>query len=74
MLQSYPAANVESLSLVVGPILVCLLLTLLVEGRDHYHHLHLVLHDHLPEVLEADPLLWSLGSDKPLLVVFEGHH
>ena len=74
VLQSYPSANVEDLTLAVWPVLVRLLLALLLQVGDHHHHAHLVLHDHLPEVLEADPVLGSLCSNVPLLVVFEGYH
>ena len=74
VLQSYPSANVEDLTLAVWPVLVRLLLTLLLQVGDHHHHAHLVLHDHLPEVLEADPLLGSLGSDEALLAVCQRYH
>ena len=74
MLQSDSSSDIQNLSLCVGPVLVCLLLVPLLEGRDHHHHPHLPLHDHLPEVGEADPLLWSLGSDEPLLAVCHGYH
>ena len=71
VLQSDPSSDIQSLSLAVWPVLLGLPPVLLLEGRDHHHHLHLVLHDHLPEVREADPLHGSLGSDEPLLAVFE---
>ena len=73
MLQTDPSANIEVLTLAVWPVLIRLSPTLLLEAGDHHHHPHLVLHDHLPEVLESDPILGSLGSDEPLLAVFEGN-
>ena len=72
MLQNHPFSDIENLSLAVWPVLVRLLLVLLLEGRDHHHHPHLLLHDHLPEVLETDSHLGSLGSDEPLLAACQG--
>ena len=74
MLQSYPSSDIENLSLAVRPVLFCLPLILLLEGGDHYHHPHLLLRDHLPEVWETNTHLGSLGRDEPLLAVCHGYH
>ena len=73
MLQSHPSPDSQDPSLAVWPVLLGLPPVLLLDGRDHHHHPHLVLHDHLPEVLEADLLLGSLGSDETLIEVCEGY-
>ena len=69
VLQSYPSSDIKSPRLALRPVLICLLLVLLLECGDHHQHLHLLLQDHLPEVLETDLLLGSLGRDEPLLAV-----
>ena len=58
------------LVLLVRPVLVRLLLLALLQGGQHHDHLHSLLQDKPPEVLEG-VLSRSLGSDVGLLHTLE---
>ena len=63
VLQSYPSSDIKSPRLALRPVLICLLLVLLLECGDHHQYPHLLLQDHLPEVLKRVRLGGDGGNE-----------